>query len=139
MLTCELIDLVVELVRRTGESLPGVQIVYIIMFPRFIDRCCRSAGHMTKEASLVMSGFRKTVDCDIVEELGVEVVEWYSLLGWDGEPGLEELVKKDVLSNDIVHLITKANSFAAVSLCCRISELEIFVKSAGVSKKRRMV
>jgi hypothetical protein len=48
-------------------------------------------------------------------------------------------VKKDVLSNDSVHLITKANSFDAVSLCCRISELEIFVKSAGVSKKRRMV
>ncbi len=93
-----MIDLVVELVRRTGESLPGVQIVYLTMFPRFIDRCCKSAGHMTKEDSLVMSGFRKTVDCDIVEELeelGEEVVEWYSRLGWDGEPGLEDFFGKE--------------------------------------------
>jgi hypothetical protein len=51
---------------------------------------------MTKEDSLVMSGFRKAVDCDIVDELGVEVVEWYTLLGWEGEPGPEELLKKDV-------------------------------------------
>ena len=82
-----------------------------------------------------MSGFRKAVDCNIVDELGVEVVEWYSLLGWDGEPGLEELVKKDVLSNDSVHLITKANSFAAISLCCRIAEVHLFVKSAANTKK----
>jgi hypothetical protein len=78
----ELIDNVVELARRIGESLPGIQIVYITMFPRFVDRCCRTAGHMTKEDILVMSGFRKTVDCDLVEELeelGVEVVPWYTL------------------------------------------------------------
>ncbi len=138
----ELIDNVVELVRRIGESLPGIQIVYLTMFPRFVDRCCRTAGHMTKEDSLVMSGFRKTVDCDIVEELeelGVEVVYWYSLSGWDGEPGLDELAKKDVLCNDGVHLTHKAKAFAAVSLCCRVAEVEVFVKSDGVSKKRRMV
>ncbi len=67
----ELIDLCVELVRRIGESLLGVQVVYLTMFPRFIDRCCKSMGHMTKEDSLVMSGFRKALDCDIIGELGV--------------------------------------------------------------------
>jgi hypothetical protein len=111
------------------------------MFPRFVDRCCRTAGHMTKEDILVMSGFRKTVDCDLVEELeelGVEVVPWYTLLGWEGEPGPDELSKKDVLCNDGVHLTHKANAFAAVSLCCRVAEVEVFVKSDGVSKKRRM-
>jgi hypothetical protein len=96
----ELIDNVVELARRIGESLQGIQIVYLTMFPRFVDKCCRTAGHMTKEDISVMSGFRKTVDCDIVEELeelGVEVLHWYSLLGWDGELGPDELAKKDVL------------------------------------------
>ncbi len=38
---CELVDLVVKLVRRIEESLPGVQIFYLTMFPRFKERCCR--------------------------------------------------------------------------------------------------
>jgi hypothetical protein len=58
-----------------------------------------------------------------VDELGVEVVEWYNLLGWEGEPGLEELLKKDVVCVNGVHLTNIANSFAAVSLCCRIAEV----------------
>jgi len=137
----ELTDLVVELARRIGEGLPGIQIIYITMFPRFVDRCCRAAGHMTKEDILVMSGFRKSVDCDLVEELeelGVEVVPWYSLLGWEDEPGPDEMAKKDVLCKDGVHLTHKANAFAAVSLCCRVAEVEVFVKNGGVSKKRRL-
>jgi hypothetical protein len=134
----KLVDLVVELVRRIGESLPEVQVIYLTMFPRFIDRCCKSMGHATKEDSLVMSGFRKALVCDIVEKLGVEVVEWYNLLGWEGEPGLEELTKKDVVCGDVLHLTNKANSFAAVSLCCRIAEVELFVKSAENTKKRKV-
>jgi hypothetical protein len=83
----ELIDNVVELARRIGESLPGIQIVYITMFPRFVDRCCSTAGHMTKEDILVMSGFRKTVDCDLVEELeesgsGGGTLVYSFRLGW---------------------------------------------------------
>jgi hypothetical protein len=137
----ELTDLVVELARRIGEGLPGIQIIYITMFPRFVDRCCRAAGHMTKEDILVMSGFRKSVDCDLVEELeelGVEVVPWYTLLGWEDEPGPDEMSKKDVLCKDGVHLTHKANAFAAVTLCCRVAEVEVFVKSGAMSKKRRL-
>jgi hypothetical protein len=139
----ELVDMVVELFRRIAERLPGVQLVYITMFPRFITRCCREPGHMTKEDnSWVLNGYRKAVECDIVEELeesGVQVVEWFDLLGWDREPGLEELVKKDVVCGDAVHLTSKANAFAAVCLCCRIAELELFVRSSGGGKKRRVV
>jgi hypothetical protein len=138
----ELVEVMVELVRRIGEGLPGVQLVYLTMSPRFISRCCREAGHMMKEDSLVINGFRKAVDCDIVEELeemGVQVVEWFDLLGWESEPGLEELVKKDVVCGDGVHLTTKANSFAAISLCCRIAEVELFVRSKGGVKKRLIV
>jgi hypothetical protein len=77
-----------------GETLPGVQLVYIAMFPRFITRCCREPGYMTKEDSWVLNSYRKAVVCDIVEELeesGVQVLEWFDLLGWDSEPGMEEL------------------------------------------------
>ncbi len=72
------------------------------MFLRFVNRCCKVAGHMTKE-DRVINGFRKAVDCDLVEELeemGVQVVEWYDLLRCESEPGLEELVKKDVVCGD---------------------------------------
>jgi hypothetical protein len=57
----ELVDMVVELFRRIAERLPGVQLVYITMFPRFITRCCREPGHMTKEDSWVLNGYRKAV------------------------------------------------------------------------------
>ncbi len=74
-----------------------------------------------------------------LEETGVQVVEWFDLLSWDSEPGLDELVKKDVVCGDGVHLTSKANAFAAVSLCCRIAEVELFVRSSGGGKKRRVV
>ncbi len=138
----ELIDRVVELFRRIGDCLPGIQLVYITMFPRHITRCCREAGHMSREDSMMLNGYRKSVESDIVEELedlGVQVIHWFDLLGWDSEPGLDELCAKDVVCSDGVHLTAKANSFAAVSLCCRIAEVEIFVKSSAGVKKRRVV
>ena len=82
------------------------------------------------------------MECDIVEELeesGVQVLEWFDLVGYDSEPGLEELVRKDVVCGDGVHINTKANSFASVSICCRIAEVELFVRSSGGGKKRRVV
>jgi hypothetical protein len=138
----DLIDTVAELFRRIAERLPGVQLVYITMFPRFITRCCRELGHLTKEDILVINGYRKAVESEIVEELeemSVQVVEWFDLLGWDSEPGLDELVKKDVVCSDGVHLTSKANAFAAISLCCMIAEVEVFVRSSGGGKKRRTV
>ena len=97
---------------------------------------------MMKEDSWGLNGYRKAVECNIVDELEesvLQVVEWFDLLGWDSEPGLDELVRNDVVCGDGVHLTAKANSFAAVSLCCRIAELELFVRSSGGRKKRRVV
>jgi hypothetical protein len=94
------------------------------------------------EDSWVLNSYRKAVECDIVEELeesGVQVLEWFDLVGYDSEPGLEELVRKDVVCGDGVHINTKANSFASVSKCCRIAEVELFVRSSGGGKKRRVV
>ncbi len=63
---------------------------------------------------------------------------WAPFYRREGEPGPDEMSKKDLLCKDGVHLTHKANAFAAVSLCCRVAEVEVFVKSGGVSKKRRM-
>ncbi len=57
--------------------------------------------------------------------------DWFDLLGWDSEPGVDELCAKDVVCSDGVHLTAKTNAFAAVSLCCRIAEVELFVKSSA--------
>jgi hypothetical protein len=135
----ELVKLVVEMVRKIEEGLPGVQIYYLTMFPRFLDRCCRAENHMAKEDAMVINGFRKAVDSDVTEEqadMGIQVLEWFELLGWESEPRLEEMLRKDVVCRDGVHLTNKANTFAAVSLCCRIAEVEVFVKCVG--KRRRL-
>ena len=143
----ELVDLVSELVKGIGERLPNVKIIYVTMFPRHVQVCCGQDGHMTEDDTYVINGFRKTVDGDIVEELeelGVQVVEWYELFGWEEEPRLGELVKKNVVSGDGVHLTPKANMFAAVSLCHRIAEMELVCGqggqsgSAGGEKRRRL-
>jgi len=69
----------------------------------------------------------------------VQVADWYELLGLDSEPSLDEFVCNDGVCSDGVHLTAKANRFAAVSLCCRIAEVELFVRSSGGMKKRRVV
>ncbi len=47
------------------------------------------------DAILLRTGLvKKSVESDIVEELeelGVQVLHWYDLLGWDSEPGVPTL------------------------------------------------
>jgi hypothetical protein len=67
----------------------------------------------------------------------VQVVEWFDLLGWAREPGLVEMARKDVMCGDgVVHLTTK-RILLLPSLCCRIGEVELFVKSTESAKTRR--
>ncbi len=62
-----------------------------------------------------------------------------TLLGWECEPRLEAMLRKDVVCSDGGwHLTTKANSFAAVSLCCRVAQVELFIKSVGRMKRRKL-
>jgi hypothetical protein len=73
-----------------------------------------------------------------LEEMGVQVIEWYDLLGWECELRLEEMLRKDVVCSNGVYLTTKANSFTAVSLCCRIAEVGLFMNSVGKIKRRKL-
>jgi hypothetical protein len=59
-----------------------VSVVYVSMLPRFVNECCK--GHMTDEDVWLLDGLRRDVEKEIVDrvtEVGVEVVNWWSLLG----------------------------------------------------------
>jgi hypothetical protein len=98
---------------------------------------------MTDEDVLLVNGFRKAVDGDLVEEMeemdGVEVVEWWKLMGWDEEGTVETLRRKKVVGPDGVHLAVDANRFAAVSLCYRLEEKEVVISGGGASAKKMRV
>ena len=32
-------------------NIPTVKVVYVEMFPRFVERCCRKEGHMSEDDS----------------------------------------------------------------------------------------
>jgi hypothetical protein len=79
---------------------------------------------MTDEDVCVTDGIRRDVDRDIREMLedgvdGVTVVDWWDILGLDGDVKLEEIVNMRLIDSDGVHLSSRANRCAAVSLCDR--------------------
>jgi hypothetical protein len=138
----ELVDRTVDLVKRIKLDRPETQVTYVTMFPRYLERCCSSPGHMTEEDAIMVNGFRKMVDREIVEELsgmvGVDVVEWWRLMGWEKEGTVEEMEKRGVVGSDGVHLTKKACSFAAVSLVHRLAEKELMgMEEESLAKRRR--
>jgi hypothetical protein len=58
-------------------------------------------------------------------------------MGWEGEGSVQEVVKKKVVGEDGVHLSHAANLFAAVSLCHRLSEMELVGDEKKGRKKQR--
>jgi len=138
----EVVDRTVELVRRIKQDRPDSQVMYMTTFPRYLERCCDSPKHMTEEDPDSVNGFRRVVDREIVEELsgmaGVEVVEWWKLMGWEKEGSVDEMKRKDVVGQDGVHLTKKACNFAAVSLIHRLAEKELMgMEEENLAKRRR--
>ncbi len=125
------------------ETVPDAKVYYLTIFPRHLESCCGVPEHMTEEDVVLVNGFRKAVDGDMTEEMeeigGVEVVEWWELMGWDEEGKVETLKRKKVVGPDGVHLTTCANRFAAVSLCYRLAEKEVMISGGGVTAKKRRV
>jgi len=138
----EVVDRTVELVRRIKQDRPDTQVIYMTTFPRYLERCCDSPKHMTDEDPDSVNGFRRVVDREIVEELsgmaGVEVVEWWKLMGWEKEGLVDEMKRKDEVGQDGVHLTKKACNFAAVSLIHRLAEKELMgMEEENLAKRRR--
>jgi hypothetical protein len=93
-----------KMVSGIREAIPDAKIFYLPMFPRHLESCCGAPEHMTEEDVVLVNGFREAVDGDIAEELeeigGVEVVEWWEMMGWDEEGTVETLKRKKVVGPD---------------------------------------
>jgi hypothetical protein len=91
---------------------------------------------MRDEDCLLVNGFRKGVDADVVEELeekvvGVRVLEWWEAMGWEEEGTVQDVRRRGVVCEDGVHLTDMANGIAAVNLCHRLAEMELLERSVG--------
>ena len=52
----------------------------------------------------------------------VERVSWAEVYGMEGEPGLDEIRRRDIVSEDGVHLTTNVSGLVAGLLYCRLME-----------------
>jgi hypothetical protein len=120
----ELIDRVTGLMSDVRKMMGSkVSVIYMSMMPRFVNECCK--GHMTDEEVWLLNGLRRDVDKEIVDrmtEIGVQVLNWWTLLGMRQEMTLTDVRRQGVLDADNVHLSRKMNKIAAESLCNRLLE-----------------
>jgi hypothetical protein len=68
----------------------------------------------------------------------VSIVEWWDILGFDNDLTVTEIRKMRLLDRDGVHLNTRANKCAAVSLCDRYRVKTTRWESRTGQKKRKM-
>jgi hypothetical protein len=139
----ELVEQMVDLLGQV-KGLGGnrVRVIHLTMFPCFTRECCR--GHMTDEDVWLLDGVRRDVNKDIVDtltvkDMGVETMEWWTLLGAKDELTLTELRRMNCIDADNVHLTTLVNRSAADILCHRLvdgKETDRRMENAG--KRRRM-
>jgi hypothetical protein len=141
----QLVDRMVKLVSGTKELFPETEVVYVTMFPRHVDRCCDRTDHMTDNDILIIDNLRRDVDRDIVDTLRdvdrrIRILEWWDILGLDSDKTATDVKRMRLVEDDGVHLTSRANRCAAVSLCTRVreneSELEDLRSEAGSYIKR---
>jgi hypothetical protein len=122
------VDRVVKVLKGSLELFPEATVIYATMFPRHVERCCDREGHMSEEDVLMADGIRRDIDRDIKEMTvdmgkGVRVLDWWDLLGLEGDMTAREVKRLRIIGQDGVHLTARANKVAAVSLCQRSREL----------------
>ncbi len=69
---------------------------------------------------------------------GVTVLDWWDILGLDGDVKIEDIVKMKIIDNDGVHLSNRANRCAAVSLCDRYRIRTVRGQCGRWTKRRRI-
>jgi hypothetical protein len=97
---------------------------------------------MSDEDVCVTDRIRRDVDRDIREMLedgvdGVTVVDWWDILGLDGDAKLDKIANMRIIDSDGVHLSNRANRCAAVSLCDRY-RIRTVRGQSGRNHKRRV-
>ena len=134
----KLVKMVDELVSYLEFNLPTVKIVYMEMFPRFVERCCRKEGHMGEDDPWVYDNNRRETEREISQKLDgrCEVVKWFGAAGMGKEPELEQIRRMGVVGQDGVHLSGDYCKRAAVYLCSRMSAQEVVLGMEGPSQKK---
>ncbi len=138
----DLVDRMVRLARGTQTLFPWAEVSYLTMFPRHVEPCYQV--HMSPEDVWVMDGVRRDVDKDIVDMLedgddGVNVIEWWDVLGFETDMTVRETFEMRVVGSDGVHRTDRANRCAAVSLCDRYRVAEECWMDVSYRKRRRLI
>jgi hypothetical protein len=125
----ELVDKMVRLMEGAGELFPEAEVVYVSTFPRHVDKCCGKIGHMTDADTWAVDSVRRDVDRDVKEVISegkrnISFLEWWDLLGLDGDVAVTDIRRMGIVDNDGVHLTARACRNAAVVLCNRLNEIE---------------
>jgi hypothetical protein len=100
-----LVNLVYGLMRGIRKMCGNTKVVYVGLFPRHLEQCCREEGHMRAEDVLTMHGGRKEFDETVREKVGEEFEcwNWHEVLGLQKEPTLREIREKRIVGRDGVH------------------------------------
>jgi hypothetical protein len=125
----QLVDRMVKLVSGTNELFPETEVIYVTMFPRHVEKCCGRMDHMTDNDTVITDNLRRDVDRDIVDTLRdadrrIRILEWWDILGLDSDKTVNDVKRMRLVEDDGVHLTSRANRCAAVSLCIRVRENE---------------
>ena len=134
----KLVKMVDDLVNFIEFNLPTVKVVYVEMFPRFVERCCRRDGHMSEDDAWVCDNNRREVEREIRMKLNgrCEVVRWFEGAGVEKEPELEQIRRMGVVGADGVHLTGEMCKRTAVYFCSRLSEKEVVLEGEGPAMKK---
>ena len=133
-----LVKRVEELVEYCTDKFKGVQVSYVGIYPRFLERCCQDSSHMTEDDIWLMHNNRSEIDRQIMSriEKKCDIVQWWETLGMTREPELVQVRKGGVVSKDNVHLTREKCKSAAVSLCFRVVGAETVLMHEGQTGKR---
>ncbi len=135
----ELVDRVVDVADKVNRTMGDrATVVFVTMLPRFVRECCK--GHMVDEDVWLLDGVRRDLKKKIVDRLvdmGVEVVNWWTLLRSRDELILSDVKRLYCVDKDIVRLNWRANTLAAEILFTRLEELKKADKKTNNAMKKR--
>ena len=116
--------------RRTTST-----VLYVEMYPRFVEKCCEKTTHMTNDDPWVLDNNRREIRMKV--EGSCEIVRWFEASGVEREPELQQIRKMGVVGSDGVHLSLEFCKRAAAYLCSRLTEEEVVLGAEGPQEKRR--
>ncbi len=120
----EVVDRVGLTVGEIQMVFPTAKIMYVTMFPRHAEVCCRD--HMTEDDVVVVDLISRDVDRDVeelVQEMDrtIRVVQWWEIIGLGSDMTHDMIRTRGVVDTDGVHLTDSTNRIAAASLRNRLS------------------